>query len=192
VERVLTVLLLPGSRVGEVRRHWPVVTSVFELLRRELPALRGKAVLPGDSLARLAKSLGAPTGVEIQVGGLIAALAEADLAITKSGTIAMECAMFGVPAAAFYKTWWPNYLVGKQLATVRHIAMPNLLAGEELFPEFIQHAATAENIARASLALLRDEARRKAVKTKLQKVIASLGGPGATGRAADAILSLLK
>jgi lipid-A-disaccharide synthase len=191
VERIPTVLLLPGSRWDEVRRHWPVLTAALELLRRELPALRAKLVLPDDELARSARSLGVPPGLELQVGGVPSALTEADLAITKSGTITMECAFFGVPAVVFYKTSWPTYWVAKQLVTVNYAAMPNLLAGEELFPEFIQSAATPENIARAALALLRDDARRQTIRTKLAKVIASLGGPGAARRAAEAVVSLL-
>jgi lipid-A-disaccharide synthase len=190
VERVPTILLLPGSRVDEVRRHWPVVTGAFELLRRELPGLRGKIVLPNDILAQSAKSFSLPMGLEIQVGGLASALTEADLTITKSGTITMECAIFGVPAVVFYKTSWPTYFIAKQIVRVRHLAMPNLLAGEELFPEFIQHAATPENIARAALELLNNPARRDVVQAKLAKIVASLGGPGATARAAEAIVSL--
>ena len=185
------VLLLPGSRSDEVRRHWPVVTGAFDLLRRESPTLRGKMILPSQSLAESVKPLGLPSGLEIQVGGLTDALAAADLAITKSGTITMECAMFGVPAVVFYKTSWPTYFIGKQIINVKYLAMPNLLAGEEIFPEFIQHEATAENISRAALELLQDGPRRAVVKAKLAQVITSLGGPGAAGRAADAITSLL-
>jgi len=185
------VLLLPGSRADEVRRHWPVVTGAFELLRGQLPTLRGKMILPSQSLAESVKPLGLSPGLEIQVGGLTDALAAADLAITKSGTITMECAMFAVPAVVFYKTSWPTYFIGKQIINVKYLAMPNLLAGEEIFPEFIQGEASAENISRVALSLLRDEPRRTAVKAKLAQVITSLGGPGAAGRAADAIASLL-
>ena len=188
--RVSNVLLLPGSRVDEVRRHWPVLTEAFELLRREIPALRAKMILPNDALAQSAKSFGLPAGLEIQAGGLAVALADADLAITKSGTITMECAIFGVPAVVFYKTSWPTYFVAQQIVKVEYLAMPNLLAGEEIFPEFIQQAARPENISRAALELLRDGARRRKVKLKLAEIVASLGGPGAAGRAADAILSL--
>jgi len=188
----MSVVLLPGSRVDEVRRHLPVVTGAFELMRKEFPAMRGQMVLPMDTLADAATSFGLPVGLEIQVGGLNDALSRADLAITKSGTITMECAMFGVPAVVFYKTSWPTYLIGKQIISVPYLAMPNLLAGEEIFPEFVQDDATPENIARAALELLRDNARRQMVKTKLEKVVASLGGSGATGRAADAIIRLLK
>ncbi len=185
------VILLPGSRWDEVRRHWPVVTGAFELLHREVPGLRAKLILPNEALAQSARSLGLPADLEVQTGGVSAALAEADLAITKSGTITMECALHGVPAVVFYKTSWPTYWIAKQVVSVKHLAMPNLLAGEELFPEFIQGAATAENVARAGLALLRDDARRQATEAKLAKIVASLGSPGAARRAAEAIVSLL-
>jgi lipid-A-disaccharide synthase len=167
------------------------MTGVCQLMRRELPGLRAKMVLPDEALAGSVKETGLPSEFEIQVGGVSAALAEADLAITKSGTITMECAMFGVPAVVFYKTSWLTYLIGRQLLNVKYIAMPNLLAGEEIYPEFIQRAATPTNIARAALDLLRDDARRRVVKTRLAQVVASLGGPGAPTRAAEAIVRVL-
>jgi len=184
-------MLLPGSRRDEVRRHLPIVTGAFELIRETLPDVRGKMFLPNEALAQSAKATTLPLGLEVQVSGLYYALANTDLAITKSGTITMECAAFGVPAVVFYKTSWPTYLIAKQVVSVKYLARPNLLAGEEIYPEFIQHEATAENIARTGLELLRDEPRRREVKGKLAQVIASLGGPGAANRAAEAILSLL-
>jgi lipid-A-disaccharide synthase len=187
---ISTVVLLPGSRVDEVRRHWPVVTGAFELLRRELPSLTGKMILPTQHLADTMKAAGLPAGLEIQVGGLTGALTNADLAITKSGTVTMECAWHGVPAVVFYKTSWPTYFIGKQIVTVKYLAMPNLIADEAIYPEFVQQTATPGNIAAAALELLRDEKRRAAVQGKLAGVIASLGKPGAPQRAADAILSL--
>ena len=68
--------------------------------------------------------------------------------------------------------------------------MPNLLAGETVYPEFIQNDATPENLARTALELLQDESRRAQIKAQLAKIIASLGEPGAAGRAAEAVLSL--
>lgn len=211
------VVLLPGSRADEVRRHLPVVIDSLKLLRKAVPDLKAVIVLPNnESLAvivdwEFCRRLGVkvrrvrpPTladaifsankydpNLDLHIGGLNEALAEADLAITKSGTITMECATFGVPAVVFYKTSWPTYFIGKQIISVKYLAMPNLLAGEEIFPEFIQHEATAENISRAALELLQDGSRRAVVKAKLTQVITSLGGPGAAERAADAITSLL-
>jgi lipid-A-disaccharide synthase len=75
---------------------------------------------------------------------------------------------------------------------VKYLSMPNLLAGEAIYPELIQGRATAGNIAAAALELLADPARRAAIRAKLDLVIQSLGGPGAARRAAAAILKLIK
>jgi lipid-A-disaccharide synthase len=126
------------------------------------------------------------------LGNLPDALAKADLAIASTGTVTMECAFFGVPAVTLYKTSFVTYEIGKRIVKVKSLTMPNLLADEEVFPEFIQNSATAENIASAALDLLQNESRRDSIKTKLAEVISSLGGPGASQRAAQAITRLLE
>jgi lipid-A-disaccharide synthase len=68
--------------------------------------------------------------------------------------------------------------------------MPNLLAGEALYPEFIQDSATPRNIAGAALELLAAPARLAQIRARLGEVVSALGGPGATKRAAAAILEL--
>jgi lipid-A-disaccharide synthase len=194
------VVLLPGSRRDEIRRHWPLLLTAAVKISNEVRC-SFRAVFPNQLLAdyariaeatALAKALHDQGGeFEIQVGGLSEALASADLAITKSGTVTMECALHGVPAVVFYKTSWPTYFIGKQIVTVKYLAMPNLIADEMIYPEFVQQAATPENIATASLELLRDEERRGEAQGKLAQVIHSLGKPGAPQRAAAAIVSLL-
>jgi lipid-A-disaccharide synthase len=104
----------------------------------------------------------------------------------------MECAFFGVPAVTMYKTSWATYELGKRIVKVKSLTMPNLLAGEEVFPEFIQNEATPENISRAALELLVNESRRIAIKTRLAEIVTSLGGPGASQRAARAIRDLIE
>jgi lipid-A-disaccharide synthase len=69
--------------------------------------------------------------------------------------------------------------------------MPNILSGAPLFPEFIQDAATAGNIASATLDLLGDDSRREHIREGMARVIAALGPPGASRRAAEAITALL-
>jgi lipid-A-disaccharide synthase len=185
------VLLLPGSRMGELFRHLPVLHGAFSIMRTVLPNLQAKMVLPTDELARQAKQLSAPAGLEIQTGGLAQAMRQADIAIASTGTVTMECAYFGVPTIALYKTSWSTYMVGRRMVRVKYLAMPNLLADEEIFPEFIQHAATADNIAHAALDLLRDDSRRLRIRERLARIVGYLGEPGAADRAAAAILGLL-
>src|ERR1039457_6878788 len=103
----------------------------------------------------------------------------------------MECAYFGVPTVALYKTSWITYQIARRIVKVKYLAMPNLLANEQVFPEFIQGAATTDNITRATVELLRDAPRRARVKAKLAEIVASLGDPGATRRAAKAIIRRL-
>lgn len=126
------------------------------------------------------------------VGNLAGALLKSDLAISKTGTVTMECAFFGVPTVTLYKTSLLTYEIAKRIVTVKSLTMPNLLAGEEVYPEFIQHAATPENIANAALELLNNESRRTKIKSKLAKIVAALGEAGASERAATMILSLLR
>jgi lipid-A-disaccharide synthase len=188
---VPTVLLLPGSRPGELRRHLPSLAEAAKRIaaRREVVF---RMVLPRESLLHSARPFQqAIPRLELQVGRMDEALHAADVALTKSGTITLECAYFGVPAVVFYKTSLITYLVGRQLVRVKHLAMPNLLAGETVYPEFIQGAATAENLANATLALLEDTARYGEVKAKLARIVAALGGPGASERAAKAVMRLL-
>ena len=186
------LVLLPGSRPDELRRHLPVLLEALQLIRNDAPNITAKMVLPDDATAQQARKLGLPAGLEIQVGNLSGALAQADVAITKSGTVTLECAAAGVPAVVFYKTSWPTYWIARQIVNVKYLAMPNLLADEAIYPEFIQKTATPRNIAAAAFDLLCDEPRRNEIKTKLAGVIASLGKPGANARAAKAILDSFK
>jgi len=184
------ILLLPGSRKSELQRHLPVMLAAVKLIQEQLPAATAKMVLPNRSLVQLAKSLGA--NLEIQIGELPWALAESDVALASTGTVTMECAFFGVPTVTLYKTSWLTYQIARRIVTVKSLTMPNLLAGQSVYPEFIQNEATPENLARAAQELLQDEARRKQITVQLIKIIASLGEPGAAGRAATAILSLFR
>ena len=214
-----TILLLPGSRIGELRRHWPVMFGAMKAIQEKLPAAKVKMVLPNERLLEeliwflaaqistivrssqpIAKSLAGMAAndlakqflpnFKIQVGNLPDALAQADVAIASTGTVTMECAFFGVPTVTLYKTSWLSYEIGKRIVTVKSLTMPNLLANVEVYPEFIQSDATPENISRAALELLQNEVRRQKMKSQLEKIIGSLGEPGAANRATAAILKL--
>jgi lipid-A-disaccharide synthase len=210
-----TVLLLPGSRKSELQRHLPPMLGALGLIQAKLPEVRAKMVLPNlelkkelvksmipisKELARSGRKIGlnsipsapesSPSNIEFQIGNLPQALMQADIAIASTGTVTMECAFFGVPTVTLYKTSWLTYQIAKRIVTVKSLTMPNILADEEVYPEFVQDTATAENIAGAALELLQNEPRRAQIKKRLAEVVSSLGGPGATTRAAMAILSL--
>jgi lipid-A-disaccharide synthase len=184
-----TILLLPGSRKSELYRHLPVMLGALEYIRGQVPGVRAKMVLPNEQMKKMA-ARAEQAGVEIQTGNVPEALTGADLAITKTGTVTMECAFFGVPAVTIYKKSLLGLAIDLGIITVKSLTMPNLMAGEAVYPEFLAEAATPENVALAALRLLRDEPCREQIKAKLARVVASLGEPGASRRAAAAILSL--
>jgi len=185
------ILLLPGSRTSELKKHLPVMLAALRLIREKLPSVKAKMVLPNKALKKIADKLFALlTNVEIQVGELPQALAASDVAISKTGTVTMECAFFGVPTVTLYKTSWLTYQIGKRIVTVKSLTMPNLLANELIYPEFVQNAATPENISQAALELMQNESRRAQIKSQLAEIVSQLGGTGTSERATAAILSL--
>ena len=187
-----SLLLLPGSRRKELERHLLAMTEAVKQIVASGQAVTTRLVLPTAALAEQARPfIVSVPEIELQIGGLDSALAEADLAIASSGTVTLECAFFGVPTVVLYKLSGVEFRIAKRIVQVSHIAMPNLLAGETVFPEFIQQAATPENLSQAVLEWLNDENKRAGVKAKLRKIVASLGDPGATGRAAKAVMELI-
>jgi lipid-A-disaccharide synthase len=210
------ILLLPGSRKSELTRHLPPMLEALKTIQERISPVQMKLVLPNENLLKTlhgelarkfpmrqppagpvslaaTQSLAQQTfpNLELQIGDLPRALRQADIAIAKTGTVTMECAFFGVPAVTLYKGSWLNYQIARHLITVKTFTMPNLLANEEVYPEFLQNELTPEHLAGAAVELLQDEARRKKIKLQLAQVIASLGAPGAAKRGAAAILSLL-
>jgi lipid-A-disaccharide synthase len=183
------IVLLPGSRPKELTQHLPVLRAAMQRIREAKPDARAVMVL-SEQMAAVAREIGLPANVELQ-SNLAATLARADLALAKSGTVTLECGVFGVPTVVFYKASPLTYAIGSRIVTVKWLAMPNLLANEEVFPEFVQDAATPENISRAALELMTDGPRRSKVQAKLGEIRASLGTPAASGRAAQAIIELL-
>jgi lipid-A-disaccharide synthase len=186
------VVLLPGSRLKEVERHIPVMIAAARRIQAEQP-IRLCMILPNEKLATLArKMIGEQIDIQIRIGGQAEVLPEADLAITKSGSVTMECALFGVPAVVIYITSWLMYQIARRIVKVRFLAMPNLIADETVYPELIQDEATGANIARQGLYMLTNAECRGSVRKKLRGVIEKLGEPGASRRAAGHIWNLIK
>jgi lipid-A-disaccharide synthase len=185
------LLLLPGSRPGELARHLPVMLGAISKIQKHFPNISAVMVLPNDNLLNVAKAFRPPENLQMGVGGLAEALSQAAIAIASTGTVTMECAYFGVPTVAVYKTSWATFQIGKRIVTVRYMAMPNLIANEEVFPEFVQDAATSDSIAAAAIELLRSPERREKIRQHLKQITTTLGPPGASRRAAQAVLELL-
>ena len=119
-------------------------------------------------------------------------MAAADLAIVASGTATLECALLECPMVVVYRVARLTYALARMLVRgVRHIAMPNIVAGREIVPELIQDQADARTIAATARAILDAPGRRAAMAADLRAVRAQLGRGGAAARAADIAVEML-
>ncbi len=186
-----TVALLPGSRSGELRYHVPVLLEAYARLKARRPALRGVVGAADDRSERsLRASLARFGSADIElVRGAIAALRDADAAWVASGTAVLETALSGVPAAVLYVI--SSLLAGhaRRVYPGTHIALPNLVLGREVVPEFLQERATAENLERVMDGLLRDPFGQYAGLVELRT---ALGPPDALARCAAFAVALAK
>jgi lipid-A-disaccharide synthase len=178
------ILLLPGSREREVAKIWPIMRQVVDQMPSET-----KFVAAAVNKA-MAAMINHPR-VTVEIDRAHEGMQRATLAITASGTATMECAFYGCPMIVVYKVNWLTYWVGRMVVTVNWLAMPNVIAGHAIVPEFIQHDAKPDRIAGVARELLGNVSKRDAMRQELAAVVNTLGGAGASKRTAELILTAL-
>jgi lipid-A-disaccharide synthase len=187
------VALLPGSRHNELHRLVPVLAAAMPRITSALPGTQfivARAPNVADSYFAPFHGIGVP--VRVIEGQTDNVLAASDAVVTASGTATIQTALHGTPMVVVYRLSPVTYKLGKPLVRVSMYSMVNLVAGDRIVEELIQDECTPEAVARSAIALLTDENRVAEMKEQLAIVRERLGGPGASGRAADAILALAR
>ena len=191
------VVLMPGSRAGEVRSLLPILRDAVALLearRSDLDVVLVKAdSVPDDLLRRIAG--GSLDRWRVVSGPHLSLLAASDVLIVASGTATVEGLLAGIPMVVVYRVAAISYLLGKLLVKVPSVAMANILSdpgdGSRAVPELIQGAATPERVAAEVERFLDDPERAAEARRRLAAGRAELGEPGAPARTAEAVLALL-
>lgn len=165
------VVLLPGSRHGEVERH---IDDLLDASRR----LGGRDLvfvlaLPGGFGNTFSERI---RGSSIQVieGVTWDALAHAEMALAASGTVTIEAALLGCPMVTFYKVNALSWILGRWLVRAPFLSMVNLVAGRKIAPELIQGEMTGARIAAEAARLLDDRAAMEEMRAGLKEVAAKL------------------
>ena len=179
--------LLPGSRASEFNHHAELFAQAARILRGRRPGL--------SFLLSVARS--APADAEARfkgIPGLVCVrgrgreiLRSCQAAIVAPGTATVEAMLIGCPFVMAYRMSPLTYRTLKRMVKLDRFAMPNILAGREFIPELVQDQATPETLA-AELESLLDPARAGAVQKDLAEASSSLGGSGASARAAEQVL----
>jgi len=185
--------LFPGSRLREVRKIFPVMIDAACRLLQLNPALRFQVAAVSEELAReMSEQLTDRQAIEITVDETATIMQRAFAGMVASGSATLEAAYYGMPFILIYKVAWPTYVAARLVVNVDFLGMPNLLAGREVVPEFIQHEAKPDAIVKAVRLLMEDSPARDRMISDFDATTSKLGGIGASERAAQAILEELQ
>ncbi len=192
------LLVLPGSRGGEIRRMAEVFGATLGYVATHAGAL--EVVVP--SVPRLegavreavaswpTKSWPVPVRIVTDTAEKHRAFRQARAALTKSGTSTLELALAGVPMVAAYKVSWPEEMVGRLLINVQSYILANLVVGTNVVPQFLQYQCTPEALGGALVPLLSDTPERRLQIEAFARLdrIMDIGGIAPSDHAAALVL----
>ena len=187
------IALMPGSRRKEVRMNLPTILEAAANLGQNYEFLLPVARTLEPSFL---KELIGNRDIHL-VPEAMPALHHSRAGIIASGTATVEAAIMGTPFVMVYRVSPLTYVLGKPRVKVPHYAMVNLIAGEEVVPELVQHEFTAGNVVAELRKIIPDGDPRTRMLQGLASVKAKLKKPDQNGgnaseRAAEVILRMLK
>ena len=188
--------LFPGSRLREVRKILPIMLAAAREIASQRQDARFEIAAASEPLASEIRQMvtASPLRERVQVitGDTAGTMQRACAGMVASGTATLESAFFRLPFVLVYKVTWPTYFAARLVLKTKHLGMPNVLAGREILPEFIQHEARPGPIAKAVMKLMDDQAARSRMVSEFDAIIARLGESGASAKAARAIIHELE
>ncbi len=180
------IAVLPGSRLQEIHNCLPVMLSLARHFEGYQLVVAG-APSVGPSVYR--KYTG--DSVPVLFNETYALLQQSAAAMVVSGTATLEAALLGVPMVVCYRGSWLSYQIARRFVRVRYISLVNLIMEREVVRELIQEEMTADNIAAEMKSILFDAGYRHKMLEEMKSLEQVLGGPGASGRAAEKIAGCL-
>ncbi len=190
----IAIALLPASRQQEMKYLLPVIFQAAQQIQAQLPQVHFWVPFAlktyRSQLEQAIQSYGLRATL---VSDSQRALAAADLAIAKSGTVNLEAALLNVPQVVVYRLSPPTAWVARRLLklSLPFVSPVNLVNMSPVVPELLQEQANSAQIVQTALELLLNPARRQQMLAGYQRMRLSLGNTGAADRAAQEILQLL-
>lgn len=192
------VAVLPGSRAGELERLGPVFAATLAWLGTRVPGLVAVVPMATPALHRRFGGLWNPAavgGVSTQLveGQAQTAMAAADVVLLASGTATLEAMLVNRPMVVAYRLAPLTYTLLKalRLVSVEHFALPNLLAGESLVPEFLQSAGSPDALGAAVLRWLSSAEDRERLRQRFER-LGTVLRCRASERAAEVVLAMVE
>ncbi|PTB19946.1 lipid-A-disaccharide synthase [Trinickia symbiotica] len=158
------IAVLPGSRRSEIALIGPTFFDTMALIQQREPGVRFVMPAATPALRALLQPLvDAHPGLALTLtdGDAQRAMTAADAVLVKSGTVTLEAALLKKPMVISYKVPWLTGQIMRRQGYLPYVGLPNILAGRFVVPEILQHFATPEALADATLTQLHDEANRR-------------------------------
>ena len=172
------VALFPGSRINELKHHLPVMRDALKLMLAKQPNLHATIYVREDIAQEtyaLTRNWPCPLTLcndPLQKKQLFAA---STVAIAKSGTISLECALAGLPSVTIYKASAISAWYVRRKIKTPYVHLANILARNMVIPELLQENCTPTNTAQHALSLLHDADARAAQVQALSHISEMLG-----------------
>ena len=186
------VTLLPGSRVGEIRRHMPALLETVGRLRERFTLSILLATPDGFATHAALETFREPMNalaIKVVENETWDCIGHADLALAASGTVTIEAAVLGTPMVTFYKVNPLSWHAGRRLVKVPFLSMVNLIAERQIVPELMQQDMTPAKLASAAGELLARADLAERMRLELSHVKAALTRPGDPLRRAAEIIN---
>ncbi|MGE0742249.1 MAG: lipid-A-disaccharide synthase [Hyphomonadaceae bacterium] len=186
------LLVLPGSRISEIRRIGPTLWSAARDLAASRPKVR-LAVVVARAVKDAVLAQAPPDALVIDEAQKEDAFAAATVALAASGTVTTEVALQGTPLVIGYKLGWLTWAMARLVFRGKYATLMNVAVDAEVAPEFIQTRFTVANVVRAAAPLLDDERARAAQVARQNEALARMGRGArpAAEIAADAVLGMM-
>ncbi len=189
------ITLLPASRKQEINQMLPVICEAAQLIQQKIPDVQFLMPISlgiyRDAIAKAITEYNLPaTMIE---GKTLDAIACADLAITKSGTVNLEIALLNIPQVVFYRLHQVTAWLGRKVLKIKipFMSPPNLILNRQIVPELQQEAATADKIAETALELFFNSDKRNKIIADYQEMRSLLGELGVCDRASLEIFQVV-
>ncbi|GJM14174.1 MAG: lipid-A-disaccharide synthase [Pseudohongiella sp.] len=190
------VTLMPGSRGGEIKRLAPVFFAAAMESLQDCPQL--KFLIPYSSAASKAQISALLRENSIFSGEQFtlvddshAAISAADLVVLSSGTATLETLLLRRPMIVGYKLAAITFAIASRIVKIPHVALPNLLAGRQLVPEYIQHDLTVETVRDEIVRNMTGSADHEALMSEFERIHRSIR-LDASAQAAQAVETLIQ
>ncbi len=191
------LLVLPGSRRGELRRLMPVFGETLDRVSRSFGPL--DVVLPTlphlrPMVEQMASSWTVPVRIVDDVESRWQAFRQARAALVKSGTVTLELALAGVPMVAAYQVALIEEAIAHLLVNAPSAILANLVLGENVVPEFLQRRCNPEQLSAALLTVMDDGPARQAQLDAFTRLGALMetGHRTPRERAADVVMAAFR